>query len=1694
MNKTTHRLIALWAVLMLLVTAIPLSLADETAWDGQAASQPAQADGVYQVGSAAELKWLADQVNTAGGTALSAVLTNDIDLNNQPWTPMGDYDNEYTGNFDGQDHKVTGLFINAAAARQGLFGIIGESGLVTNLTVDGTVSSSMTFVGGIVGWNKGTVSKCVNLAAVTGTAPKSGNASKIGGIAGQNSGAILNCRNSGRVTALKQMGGIAGYQTDGRVAGCYNDGAITAGQATDNTNVGGLIGQLDKGGLYYSVNAGPVVSQNQQKYGNFYVGGLVGQMSGSKAKTAFGNYNTGEVSYTNQVTDDNPNGCNNFGFLYGSAPSSLTAYGSYYLAEESDEASQAMTADEMKAASFVSLLNGQTGTDEYPVTEDVQYAAVKDGYPLPSWLAKSSQPQAVPVAVVSITGVARAGTALTAVAVDEAGEASTQPAYQWQVSENGQNFSDISGATSAVFTIPADMSYVGKILRVTASGVDASSAVSAPTAAVDRSDVQKVSEAKEALALDIPAAIRENGPLDLPASGLYGTAVIWSSNHKDIISDAGVVTLPESGIVSVTLTATLTCGDALPLTKVFTFAVYSAEAVSDQDYVDKAVETLKNGYFKLIPTYGEDINVNDILRQALERAGFDEATVAVKTCDSTYIAPDGGITYFYDDPNSMRGMWFAQSPVTFAVSKGSATTDYSLNAVIHWDGAKAHGVLQQEIVDKVTETVVAAGNPSLTEVTSNLTLPKIVDEKKWSLISWESSNPAVLTVDDSSQNTADTLFDPYIGQVKRGMEDQTVTLTATFSFQLASDSEPIIEEKKIFTVVIKALEGKQLQEQMQADLSAGYTVGRLTDMDSQKVIDPQAVTNDIQLPIPKNTGVPQYNQYTFSVTSDTDSAVVTGYRVNVYRPLPGEADKAVTLTVTMRHKEVDVAVTTSLKLTIKALTQTELDRELALMQAAKAAYFDGINRAANADAQHIIASLSAFQEVVMNGDTLSWHYTREEVTGGGIVPVSIDETHPSEAWDRFYSSNPTVLTHENLLLTQPEYTQQVTITSCLSSETFEKYAVRYPENAMLEQLYRQPVSVTLTVIGSKGERPAPPDKINGTFTLIGDTLHGRDGHVFYPTWIDGDSYTVEEGTTVMDVFAAMLKAGGYTFTGGSYVSSITTPDGLTLKAGDNGLNSGWMYAVNGKLGDVYADAYVLKQGDQILWFYTDDYISDSRGDGEGNITPDPSVPLPDYTAQWGGFHSGGGVTQALTAREASAAKLKWAAALKEAADWATAVSEPLIVNGHIYIAVGQQLVVLNKEGHVTAKGGLASAIGFTCRPLYSGGRVMVPLADGSLQALAADSLKTVWLTAAPAPYESQGGALEHQALTTLTADGNRLYMGTACADWTTSYYGVYRCIDMATGKVIWEHINDKAGYYWSGAARVGDAVMVAGDDGRLTSLDAQTGEVLDTLLLSSGVRSTLVAQDKAVLAVTTDGKLHVVVVENGRFGEHKNVTFAASSTSTPTVYDGKAYVGGGLSEKEDYAGVLAVIDLERMAVLQTVKAPGDVKAAPLVTTGYDGAVYAYFTANMQPGAVYVLRLGDTAGDAAALYTPAADDQNYCMASVITDEDGVLYYVNDSGKLFAIENTAKDVKPTDPDTTDPTNPNPSDPTDPDASNPTNPTDPTAPTLPSNTETTSPQPESPATGESTLPLTAGAGLLLAAAALLLSSRCRVRKSAQ
>ena len=198
----------------------------------------------YQIGTAAGLKWFRDKVNNAKTkeeTKICAVLTADIDLNNEPWTPIGNYTEKnkiyYEGTFDGGGHTISGLNVTGEFVYAGLFGTV-KDGTIKSLTVAGKVSpsNSQCIVGGIVGYASNAVIKnCSNHCSVTGRIT-----SIIGGIAGFNSsGAIIDCYNVGTISGInyaEAIGGIVGSNS-GTISNCYNVGTVS-----NDTSVGEIAG------------------------------------------------------------------------------------------------------------------------------------------------------------------------------------------------------------------------------------------------------------------------------------------------------------------------------------------------------------------------------------------------------------------------------------------------------------------------------------------------------------------------------------------------------------------------------------------------------------------------------------------------------------------------------------------------------------------------------------------------------------------------------------------------------------------------------------------------------------------------------------------------------------------------------------------------------------------------------------------------------------------------------------------------------------------------------------------------------------------------------------------------------------------------------------------------------------------------------------------------------------------------------------------------------------------------------------------------------------------------------------------------------------------------------------------------------------------------------------------------------------
>ena len=126
-----------------------------------------------------------------GNLSLNCTLTDDINLTGKEWTPIGDYDNRYTGTFDGGNHTITGLTINQYGNYVGMIDFLDSGGTVQNLTLEDVNITGGDIVGSVVGDNYGTVTACTASGNVSGT-------SRIGGVVGYNiSGTLTACYWSG---------------------------------------------------------------------------------------------------------------------------------------------------------------------------------------------------------------------------------------------------------------------------------------------------------------------------------------------------------------------------------------------------------------------------------------------------------------------------------------------------------------------------------------------------------------------------------------------------------------------------------------------------------------------------------------------------------------------------------------------------------------------------------------------------------------------------------------------------------------------------------------------------------------------------------------------------------------------------------------------------------------------------------------------------------------------------------------------------------------------------------------------------------------------------------------------------------------------------------------------------------------------------------------------------------------------------------------------------------------------------------------------------------------------------------------------------------------------------------------------------------------------------------------------------------
>ena len=425
------------------------------------------------------------------------------------------------------------------------------------------------------------------------------------------------------------------------------------------------------------------------------------------------------------------------------------------------------------------------------------------------------------------------------------------------------------------------------------------------------------------------------------------------------------------------------------------------------------------------------------------------------------------------------------------------------------------------------------------------------------------------------------------------------------------------------------------------------------------------------------------------------------------------------------------------------------------------------------------------------------------------------------------------------------------------------------------------------------------------------------------------------------------------------------------------------------------------------------------------------------TAEWGNFRNGDnnlGITNAKTPYAPEDAEILWA--VKHGTGWAAAPGSPIMVDGDIYTYSGSTIRRLNSmTGETVTEGTMVGSSSYSIVPMtYGDGMVFVGLSDGRIQAFNAKTLESLWV------YTDELGG---QPNCPITYKDGYIYAGFWNSEARNANFACINTVDEDHASATevkyasWTYTR-AGGFYWAGAYVTDKLAIVGTDDGAggydtngaaLLVFDRFTGEKLDA---HEGIRGDIRSnvshdpQSDRVFFTTKGGILGNAKIDwdTGKILDYKEAVISdangntyAMSTCTPSVYNGRIYIGvSGTSQFGANSGhAIAVYDLNGDGSMTKAYAYGIIgypQTSAMVTTAYageDGYVYIYLPYNYTPGGISVLK--DRPGQTAPLtttdsgysevFTPAAPLAQYCICSTIADQYGTLYYKNDSCYMMAI---------------------------------------------------------------------------------------------
>ena len=1201
-------------------------------WDGTTKTAPKTENGVYQIGTAAELAWFADAVN-GGQTTISGKLTANINLNGKTWTAIGTDSNKFAGTLDGDSHTVSGL--------------AGTGGLVYYLSANGTVKSL-----------------CVD-CAIDGT-------SNVGGIADKSEGRIENCLVSGYIKGgndtIFGVGGIVGHGVAGNViSGCVSTADILfkySRYAVQN-GAGGIVGYTygTVENCYFAGN----VHTNAKSVSAGGFGGLVGcARSNAVMKDC---YTVGAVTGPES----------SFGAVVGKVNSGAAITNCAYLDTVAPQAAADGTTSGMTARTADYMRTPEFAAD---VGMHLDSGNSNGGFPVLPWQGGT------PVDNADLKAAADAASALQLRGMSAADAAKKAKADWYAENVLGlydlENYSDkadlckeygIEEPGEAVtnlhdYFLTALQKHFYKELGLDAENADLLKADATGVYQLRgltpvSSDPEEEEETAQTYTgfLTLPASVT----VPVEGSGEKTVSLTWTADNALVNTATGALTAPAADKVTVTLTATLQSGAATKV-KTFTLCLWSEKAEKAQTLEDIAAEfTRKNTAVQPLEGVGlyDETNITQAFRRLLAEQGYadvaDKAEITyvngsakANGFDDTkvkYIADNGNITYFTGDGTARQTVQY--TGLKFNITYAGVTKEITLRATVgrsadavqkllesaagslNWElirGENTNGATQSEVAGWTLYTVND-------RITSNLTLPSGIAGRYDVKVQWGTRNTEWLYITNGTNGTG-------VGTVNRPLQpaDGTplpekagkfrliarVTYDAFDDYTLAhitGDNGVEVYADVFFDATVAPFDSSVTSE-MQNALAEKYQ-GLLRDfVDKTKPVDLTAVSDDMQMPRPalleeKGIMSDSYNQKVTMVSLTPDVLDFYGYHARVYRPLPGEkpVEAKYVVTITTRSSGLLLA-RQEFSFTIQPFTPQELDGAAAFMTEAltEAVYWNGISNG-NTDKDNITGDLKPFVEIHKEQDgTLTYVYGAVNMDFSGIKADDIPGWYASEKYRTFYSSRPTVIEHELLRVHPAEYNAKVTVNSVLSYSKYAQYWEKFGINGTEEskerykdfaQFYKQPIHIDLTVIGEKNA--ADPNE-NQTLTVkVKVDGYDKNGHTF--TGISGFTFTgkANEDPTAWDAVKACLDSAKYTYTGsGAYIKSITDAAGHTLKEKGDGKSSGWMFGVTPAQGEetlpnTTLDATFIHDGDTVRLFFTNKYIP-----VDPDEPVDPGTEIPNF--------------------------------------------------------------------------------------------------------------------------------------------------------------------------------------------------------------------------------------------------------------------------------------------------------------------------------------------------------------------------------------------------------------------------------------------------------------------------------------------------